>query len=59
MRRLASELEALQDNAAEFGSARTGLAGRYVLFSCLVARVFGICGNVVSQHAASKAATRL
>ena len=29
VRRLASELEALQDNAAAFGSQRTGLAGWY------------------------------
>lgn len=30
MRRLASELEALQENAAAFGLQRTGLAGRYL-----------------------------
>lgn len=28
VRRIASELEALQDNAAEFGAQKTGLAGR-------------------------------
>ncbi|CAM9596922.1 unnamed protein product, partial [Hapterophycus canaliculatus] len=31
VRRLASELEALQDNAAEFGSQKTGLAGSWKL----------------------------
>lgn len=31
VRRLSSELEALQDNAAAFGLQRTGLAGRYPL----------------------------
>lgn len=31
VRRLASELEGLKDNAAAFGAEKTGLAGRYVL----------------------------
>jgi len=33
VRRIASELEALQDNAASFGAQKTGLAGRYVTSS--------------------------